>query len=440
MANQEQLRILKQGVDVWNQWRSENIYLEIDLSNSDFHAEFPDPYLKKANLIGANLINVNLSGADLSGVRLTGANFREANLKKANLNNAYLSEANFESTNLERASLERANLERVDLGGANLQGANLKGAYLEDAYLGLANLKDARLEGADLRQANLISADLTSARLDDVDLYEADFTGADLKQASLNSANLLKVKLIDVNLCRADFTDAAIGETIITNVDFSETVGLERIKHSSSTSIDTSTLQLSKGKLPKSFLRGCGLPDWEIESAQLYNPDINNEEINKILYRMYDLRASQSLQISSLFISYSHTDSTFVDRLESYLNDLGIRFWRDIHDAKAGRLEKQIDRAIRLNPTVLLVLSKHSLKSDWVEHEVRTARELEKEMARDVLCPVALDDSWKNSSWEKRIMEQITKYNVLDFSGWKDDEKFEDMFKKLIDGLKLFYK
>jgi hypothetical protein len=108
--------------------------------------------------------------------------------------------------------------------------------------------------------------------------------------------------------------------------------------------------------------------------------------------------------------------------------------------ATAGRLEKQIDRAIRQNPTVLLVLSEYSLRSDWVEHEVRTARQLEKDMGRDVLCPVALDDSWKDSRWPKRILEQIMEYNILDFSEWQDNSKFDGMFRKLIDGLELFYK
>ena len=103
-------------------------------------------------------------------------------------------------------------------------------------------------------------------------------------------------------------------------------------------------------------------------------------------------------------------------------------------------MEKQIDRAIRQNPTVLLVLSEHSLSSDWVEHEVRTARELEKDLGHDVLCPIALDKSWKSSKWPERIMEQITEYNILDFSEWEDDVKFEGMFRKLIDGLELFYK
>ena len=61
-------------------------------------------------------------------------------------------------------------------------------------------------------------------------------------------------------------------------------------------------------------------------------------------------------------------------------------------------------------------------------------------MERDVLCPVALDDSWKSSRWLNRTMEQIMQYNILDFSEWEDDVKFEGMFRKLIDGLELFYK
>lgn len=107
---------------------------------------------------------------------------------------------------------------------------------------------------------------------------------------------------------------------------------------------------------------------------------------------------------------------------------------------RCSLLEKQIDLAIRHNPTVLLVLSENSIKSDWVEHEVRTARELTNELGRHVLCPVALDDSWKSSPWPKRLMEQIMEYNILDFSKWEDKNVFEKQFRKLLDGLDLFYK
>jgi len=35
MANQEQLDILKQGVEVWNEWRAENLGVHIDLREAD---------------------------------------------------------------------------------------------------------------------------------------------------------------------------------------------------------------------------------------------------------------------------------------------------------------------------------------------------------------------------------------------------------------------
>lgn len=76
------------------------------------------------------------------------------------------------------------------------------------------------------------------------------------------------------------------------------------------------------------------------------------------------LPAQKADQASPLFISYSHSDTEFVEKLEGSLKKEGFRIWRDVHDAVAGRLEKQVDRAIRQNPTVLLVLSEHSIRSD----------------------------------------------------------------------------
>jgi hypothetical protein len=118
--------------------------------------------------------------------------------------------------------------------------------------------------------------------------------------------------------------------------------------------------------------------------------------------------------------------------MEKQLDEKGIRFWRDIHHATSGRLDKVVDRAIRKNPIVLLILSESSVNSDWVEHEARMARELEKELGRDVLCPVALDDAWKTCDWPARLREQIMEYNILDFSKWKDEGEFGKMFRKLV--------
>lgn len=351
MANQEQLEILRQGVQVWNKWRKENLSAEIDLSGTSFI----DTFLGEPNL--------------------SGANFSDADLSDTNLRDAVLRDVNLRGVNLCRANLRRANLNSANLNGANLMGANLRGTNFSYA-----------------------------------------------------------------NLIDAEFFEAILEATIFSEIDLREIHGLEKIKHLSSSTIGADTIKLSEGNIPEVFLRGCGLSDWEIESAKLYKLGLSNNEINNIIYRIFDLRANQSVQISPLFISYSHRDTLFVEKLEPHLTKFGIRFWRDVHNATAGRLETQIDQAMRQNPTVLLILSKGSTSSDWVEHEVRLARELEKEIGRDVLCPIALDASWMSAKWPARLMEQIKEYNILDFSKWEDDKSFKQVFIKMVNGLDMFYK
>ena len=143
MANPEHLKILKQGVEAWNEWRRRNPHLIRDPS-------WPD--LSQADLRGANL-----RGAKLDGALFTQADLRVAELEEANLRGAYFTLA--------------------DLRGANLRGADLTGARLCEAYLGAANL-GARLLWADLSAADLHGADLTGAAIGRTTFAENDLSEA----------------------------------------------------------------------------------------------------------------------------------------------------------------------------------------------------------------------------------------------------------------------
>ena len=430
MANKEQLVILKQGVDAWNEWRAKNIYVYADLNGADLaggdlsRADLRISHLRRADLFRANLSGANLAGADLNDANLREANLSEADLTKANLNGA---------------NLGGAFAKDADLSGANLLAADLRNADLRHANLTEANLMVANLGGVDVSGANLSKSNLTNAYLSGAKLWRADLSGARLARTNLSKSDLVETRLIDTDLTDTNFTEARLGITVFANSDLSHVTGLESVEHGGPSHLSFNTFLLSAGKIPEVFLRGCGLRDADIEFTKLSNPGLSSEEINKVLQKIHALRTTQALQTSPLFISYSHTESPFVDKLASKLTEKGIRYWREAHPTKAGKMEEKMARPMHQHPRILLILSERSIKNNWIEHEIEEVVKQEKETGRDIVCLAALDSSWTSARWSKQIiMEQLTGYNVIDFSAWKDKSRFEDSFRTLIDGLELF--
>ena len=61
--------------------------------------------------------------------------------------------------------------------------------------------------------------------------------------------------------------------------------------------------------------------------------------------------------------------------------------------------------------------------------------EKEKELDKDVLYPITVDDSWKTDPRNKRrLMRQIKERVILDFS---QEEDFDTNLAKLITGMKI---
>lgn len=206
MADEEQLRTLRSGVEAWHEWRKTNHEANIDLSGADLKgAQLERCNLEGANLSRANLSNANLesslligaliSGADLISANARGALFTDANLNKARLTNAILAGASLSNSKLREATLAGANLEGADLGNANLNEANLVQAYLEGANLNLASLNGTNLSYAILREADLSDAKLEVASLNRAQLNGADLRGAKLSGSDLTLASLTGAKV-----------------------------------------------------------------------------------------------------------------------------------------------------------------------------------------------------------------------------------------------------
>jgi TIR domain/Pentapeptide repeats (8 copies) len=325
----------------------------------------------------------------------------------ANLSGADLSEADLSLADLSRADLSEAYLSGARLRGAFLRGANLSDAKMEDAILSLADLSLADLSRADLSRADLRGTDLRRAALDHAYLRGAILNAADARGAKLYNANLNAVDLEGTNL-----TGTELGETIFADVDLTGVIGLETCEHLGPSVIDHLTLEKSKSKpLPLAFLRGVGLPDNLID----YLPSIFN----------------QAIQHYSCFISYSSKDDEFAHRIHADLQNKGVRCWFAPHDLPIGnKILDAIDAAIRLREKVVLILSEHSIKSDWVEDEVSAGFEEERKRGQIVLFPVRLDEAVMNTNeaWAAKLRAR----NIGDFRKWKDHDVYKQSLARVL--------
>lgn len=355
MPEKEHLEILSKGVDVWNEWREREFYV-------------------RPNLRQADLRQITLSGAYLGG-----------------------------------ADLSLVNLSRSDLSGVHLQDADLTGAQLSNADLSRARLVRANLFRADLVNTNLKGADLQAADLRDADATQAMFSGAELSGVIFNGCNLNK----------ADLSRAKLNSTTFGDNDLREVIGLDIASHFGPSVIGLNTIYKSEGRIPYTFLRGCGVP----ESLIVQIPAL--------------VAALEPIQFYSCFISHSHHDDIFAKRLHTDLQERGVRSWIATEALAIGaRFRVSIDEAIRIHDKLLVVLSEHSIKSRWIEQEVEAALEKERSHGTQVLFPIRIDDGPMkvNGGWLKLLLDTR---HIGDFSGWRDYERYHRVFLRLLRDLTL---
>lgn len=312
---------------------------------------------------------------------------------------------------LSKAELDKADLHGIDLHGADLHRANLSLAYLNGADLNETNLSFAHLDEAHLNGAHLMKANLGFARLNGADLDGARLDGADL-----GGANLSFARLSFVSLNGANFEDATVGWTVFGDLDLRKVKGLETLHHEGPSTIGTDTISRSQGDLPETFLRGAGLSDAFITYARAL--------------------AQHPIEYYTCFLSYSSHDQAFAERLYADLQSKGVRCWFAPEHMKIGeKIRHRIEESIRIYDKLLIVLSAHSMKSEWVEHEVEAALDKEQEGKPAVLFPIRLDETIMHSrtGWAAHI--QRTRH-IGDFTKWETYKDYQQALERLLRDLK----
>ncbi len=330
------------------------------------------------------------------------------------------------------AELHGCNLRRALLVGAKLAGTNLEGANLSEADLTRANLKSAKLNGTDFRQAKLFKSMLSEADATEANFGHASLSGCDLSKARLTraiflEADLAKAELSDANLLGTDFSLARLvnvhaerltcGWTRWTNCALSDVTGLVTATHHGPSSIGLDTWLRSRSKIPDDFLRGCGLTDDFIAALK-----------------------AVPIGPSICFVRFSHEDRSFAERLAEDLRTAGVVCWLDEMPNEGRKelpLEAQFDSQ-QPNKVILLV-SKSSLTSPWVEGEVsrllEREQEFKKETGHDVklLLPLTLDGFLFGGDAKGKQDKALAAHVTADFNGWRrNDTKFGEVFPKVL--------
>ncbi len=262
--------------------------------------------------------------------------------------------------------------------------------------------------------ANLSATILRGARFNQCDLSGVDFSGSDLTNADFTRARLLAANFHGATARGAVFTNAIVGETMLTDCDLRGATGLETCVHWLPSLIDFNTLR--RASLPENFLRGCGLPP------------IVSEYVSALF--------ETPVEKFSCFISYSNADEVFASQLHRDLLAHNIRAWFAPIEMRAGdRIRDTIDTAVAASRRLLIVLSKDSISSQYVEEEVERALEMERSSRATVLLPVRVDAAVFSQTEGWPALIRRTRH-IADFTSWETLSDYQSALTKRIRDIK----
>jgi hypothetical protein len=98
-------------------------------------------------------------------------------------------------------------------------------------------------------------------------------------------------------------------------------------------------------------------------------------------------------------------------------------------------VRQRIDDEIKGHDKLLLILSEHSVQSDWVRDEVEACLERERREHRRILFPIRLDEAVMSTE-EARAANIRRQINIGDFRAWSNDEAYQRSLQRLLRDLR----
>lgn len=349
----------------------------------------------RRNLTGLRWYNVEKRLRNIPGfiVRLKGVDLRRVDLSGAILSSCDFSGSNFTKTNFSGATF----------------GSALTDGYQPPADFSFCKMRSTDMSGTHADGANFQGCDFSHAELNGTDFSRSNLSGATLFKA------FTAARFHNTTLSKTDFSSSYIISSDFVDTDLSGAVGITSAYLYPPNVVDGRTIVRS-GSLPRALYRTAGYPD-----------SISKSIMSKL----------KTIKIKPrCFVSYSAQDEGFVRSLHRDLEHESIETFFAPRDLPFGvRTREALDEAVQEADWLIVVLSKNSVKSHWVEQEIETAFELERKLDRVVLMPVSIDKAVMKSraGWAAHLRRTR---NIGLFSSTDRDEEYFKTFAQLVTSIR----
>lgn len=124
--------------------------------------------------------------------------------------------------------------------------------------------------------------------------------------------------------------------------------------------------------------------------------------------------------------------------------------WQDSQDLHSGqKWEGQINSAIKAHDKLVLLCSRQAIYRPQVVREILQAIQVERETGQQKFFPVRLDDQIlsakmledarekvRSGEWSENWVYEVRKYQIADFTNWKDHGAYQKALDNLLRDLK----
>lgn len=131
------------------------------------------------------------------------------------------------------------------------------------------------------------------------------------------------------------------------------------------------------------------------------------------------------MTVPSVFLSHNSNDKPFVRRLAKRLANKNVVVWLDEAKIQIGdSLVNQISEAILEVDFVIVVISRNSVSSPWVQKEISLAMSKELDARSVSVLPIRLDESAIPAALSDKL-----------YANFRDLDQFNEQFGRLLDAM-----